>query len=331
MERTVITVGKKINLEKYSRLIILLGLITILAVLKPQSFLTINNISNVFWSISVVGILVSGSIFAFIVGGIDLSVGSVMGLSSVIVALSIQSSGGENSGVITGIFLALLVSLFIGLVHATIIVVFKVPAFLVTFASLSIVLGVSMVISDNKIVSAIKPELFTNIGLGKIGPFTLPIYIMVVAALISYFVLEKTVYGRHLYAIGGNQKASRISGVNNKKLTVAAYMASSLGAGIAGVVLASMTQQGAAMTGRGYETDLITAVVIGGVSLNGGKGTISGAIIGAVLVGFLDNGMNLMSIPSTNQGLVKGAVIIVAIALDLSKKHFAVKKVAKSA
>ncbi len=312
--------NKRINIAKYSRFIILLILIVFLAILKPNSFLTLNNISNVFWSISVVGILVSGCIFAFIVGGIDLSVGSVMGLSAVIVALNIQNSNYQNIGVIQGIMIALAVSLVIGFIHGLIVVIFKVPAFLVTFSSLSILLGVTMVLSNNKIISVIKPEMFTNIGLGRLGPFTLPIYIMIVIALISYFVLEKTVYGRHLYAIGGNSLASRISGVNNSKLTIAAYMASSLAAGIAGIVLASMTQQGAAMTGRGYETDVITAAVIGGVSLDGGRGTISGAITGAVLVGFLDNGMNLMNIPSTEQGLVKGAVIIIAIILDTSSK-----------
>jgi Ribose/xylose/arabinose/galactoside ABC-type transport systems, permease components len=280
-----------------------------------------NNISNVLWSISVVGILTAGSIFVMLLGGIDLSVGSLMGLSAVVTVLTIQHYQYSNTGVFIAIGVSVLVGLAAGLLHGVVVIKFQVPAFLVTFATQSIFLGISMVLTNNKIISCQDPELFTNIGLGKIGPFTFPIYFMVIVALISYFILNKTVLGRYIYAVGGNSEAAKISGISDVKITMISYIVSGITAALGGVVLASMTQQGMASTGAGYETEVITAAVIGGVSLVGGSGTIQGAIVGAMLVGLLNNGMNLMNVPSTHQGLVKGIVIIAAVALDVMQKN----------
>ena len=312
---------KKIPMEKYSRILILLLFIVVLTIIRPKSFPTVNNISNVLWSISVVGILVSGSIFVMLLGGIDLSVGSLMGLSAVITVITIRNNDYSTTGVLLGIVLALLAGIAAGALHGFLVMTFHVPAFLVTFATQSIFLGISMVLTNNKILSCLEPKLFTNIGLGRIGPFTFPIYFMIIIALISYFILNKTVLGRHIYAVGGNPEASRISGISVRKITLLSYITSGLTAAIGGIVLASMTQQGMASTGSGYDTEVITAAVIGGVSLVGGAGTIQGAIVGAMLVGLLNNGMNLMNVPSTNQGLVKGLVIIFAVALDIMQKN----------
>lgn len=311
---------KRFPMEKYSRILILLLFIVVLTIIRPKNFPTVNNISNVLWSISVVGILVSGSIFVMLLGGIDLSVGSLMGLSAVITVIMIRNSDYSNSGVLIGVSLALLTGIAVGALHGFVVMTFHVPAFLVTFATQSILLGISMVLTNNKILSCLGPKMFTNIGLGRIGPFTFPIYFMIIIALISYFILNKTVLGRHIYAVGGNPEAARISGISVRKITMLSYITSGLTAAAGGIVLASMTQQGMASTGSGYDTEVITAAVIGGVSLAGGAGTIQGAIIGAMLVGLLNNGMNLMNVPSTNQGLVKGLVIIFAVALDIMQK-----------
>lgn len=310
----------KFSPAKYSRLLILALFIVVLTIIRPASFPTVNNISNVLWSIAVVGIMVSGSIFVMLLGGIDLSVGSLMGLSSVILVITIRSFNYSNTGVIVGIALALLAGILAGTLHGFLVMTFKVPAFLVTFATQSIFLGISMVLTNNKILSCLEPKLFTAIGLGHIGPFTFPIYFMVIIALISFFVLNKTVLGRQVYAVGGNADAAAISGISVKKVTLLAYITSAVTASIGGIVLASMTQQGMASTGAGYDTEVITAAVIGGVSLAGGAGTVQGAIVGAMLVGLLNNGMNLMNVPSTHQGLVKGLVIIFAVALDILQK-----------
>ena len=312
----------KFSLEKYSRILILLLFIIVLTVIRPHSFPTVNNISNVLWSISVVGILVSGSIFVMLLGGIDLSVGSLMGLSAVVTVITIRNYDYSNTGT-ASLFISNipLVGIAAGALHGFLVMTFHVPAFLVTFATQSIFLGISMVLTNNKILSCLGPKLFTNIGLGRIGPFTFPIYFMILIALISYFVLNKTVLGRYIYAVGGNPEASAISGISVKKITLVSYIMSGLTAAIGGIVLASMTQQGMASTGAGYDTEVITAAVIGGVSLVGGAGTIQGSIVGAMLVGLLNNGMNLMNVPSTNQGLVKGLVIICAVALDVMQKQ----------
>ena len=189
----------KFSLEKYSRRLILLLFIIVLTVIRPHSFPTVNNISNVLWSISVVGILVSGSIFVMLLGGIDLSVGSLMGLSAVVTVITIRNYDYSNTGVLIGIALALLVGIAAGALHGFLVMTFHVPAFLVTFATQSIFLGISMVLTNNKILSCLGPKLFTNIGLGRIGPFTFPIYFMILIALISYFVLNKTVLGRYFF------------------------------------------------------------------------------------------------------------------------------------
>ena len=289
------------------------------------------------WSISVVGILTSGTIFTLLLGGIDLSIGSMMGLSACITVLMIQRFGYTNEGVIIGIACAVLFGVAAGFFHGVVITFFRVPAFLVTFATQSIFLGISQVLTNNKIISCLEPKLFTAIGLGRIGPFTFPIYLMIIIALISFFILSKTVFGRYVYAVGGNTEAARISGMNDKLVSISCYVFSGVTAALGGVVLASMTQQGMASTGSGYETDVITAAVVGGVSLVGGEGKIQDAIIGAVLVGLLNNGMNLVGVPSTHQGLIKGLVIIVAVAVDVAHKNeskiklFNLKKGRKSA
>lgn len=311
----------RIMMQKYSKIFILILFVAVLTIIRPHSFPTVNNLSNVLWSISVVGILVSGSIFVMLLGGIDLSVGSLMGLSAVITVITIRHFNYSNEGVIIGIVLALCTGLFVGALHGFLVMTFNVPAFLVTFATQSVMLGISMVLTNNRILSCLEPALFRNIGLGRIGPFTFPIYFMIFIALVSWYVLSKTTFGRHIYAVGGNADAAKISGISVPFVTLTSYMISGFTAAVGGIVLASMTQQGMASTGNGYETEVITAAVIGGVSLVGGAGTTGGAIMGAMLVGLLNNGMNLMNVPSTNQGLVKGLVIIFAVAVDVLQKN----------
>ncbi len=321
---------KKIDWGKMSKPIILVGSIVILSVLRPQSFLAANNFANVLWSVSVIGIMTCGTVFVFLAGGIDLSIGTLAGLSAITVVEIIEKMGATNASVIIGITAALCVGALAGVVHGLIITKFNIPAFLVTFAAQSVYLGLSMVITNNRIVSAREPALFTSIGSMKILGFPLPIYLMVIIALISWFALSRTTFGRDIYAVGGNPEASEISGVNVNKDIVLCYVFSGLTAAIGGIVLASMTQQGMASTGSGYETQVITAAVIGGVSLLGGVGTVPGCIYGVVIMGLINNGLNLMSVPSTQSGLVQGIVIIIAVAFDaLQHQDQSRKKVKK--
>ena len=293
---------REVSLKRYSKIFILLGFMLVLTIIAPHSFPTIANLSNVLWSVSVIGIMVSGSIFAILVGGIDLSVGSMLALTGIIVVRIIRFFDYSVTGVLLGILAALLCGVLVGVVHGIIITKFKVPAFLITFATQSIISGISMILTNNKILGCLEPKAFTYIGIGKLFGLPVPVFIMAAVALISFYVLDKTQLGRYVYAVGGNPEASRLSGISDNGITMMAYIFSGLTAAIGGIVLASMTQQ---------------AAVIGGVSLAGGEGTVMGAIFGAVLVGLLNNGMNLMNVPSTHHGLVKGLVIIVAVAVDI--------------
>ena len=291
---------REVSLKRYSKIFILLGFMLVLTIIAPHSFPTIANLSNVLWSVSVIGIMVSGSIFAILVGGIDLSVGSMLALTGIIVVRIIRFFDYSVTGVLIGILAALLCGVLVGVVHGIIITKFKVPAFLITFATQSIISGISMILTNNKILGCLEPKAFTYIGIGKLLGLPVPVFIMAAVALISFYVLDKTQLGRYVYAVGGNPEASRLSGISDNGITMLAYIFSGLTAAIGGIVLASMTQQAMASTGSGYETEVITA-----------------AVIGAVLVGLLNNGMNLMNVPSTHHGLVKGLVIITAVAVDI--------------
>ena len=323
---------KSINWGKYSKPIILVAFIVALSILRPKAFLSLNNFSNVLWSVSVIGIMVSGTIFVFLIGGIDLSIASLCAFTAVVVVEITHMLGDTPTAVAAGVAAALAVGALAGAVHGIIITTFHIPAFLVTFATQSIFLGLAMVFTNNKIVSCTVPS-FTAIGAKKILGFPMPVYFMLIIAVISWFILRKTVFGRYVYAVGGNATAAEISGIHVKRASIICYVFSGLTTALGGIVLASMTQQASSSTGAGYTNDVITAGVIGGVSLLGGEGTVTGAIFGAVLMGLLNNGLNLMSVPSTHAGLVKGLVIIVAVAFDAmqhadqSRKKVKVKKV----
>ncbi len=324
---------KKINWSTYSKPIILVCFVLILSILRPKAFLSLNNFSNVLWSVSVIGIMVSGTIFVFLMGGIDLSIATLCALTAVVVVEVTHTMGDTETAVIAGVIAALCTGAVAGLIHGLIIMAFHIPAFLVTFATQSIFLGLAMVMTNNKIISCTVPA-FTAIGAKKILGFPMPVYFMLIIAVISWFVLRKTVFGRYVYAVGGNPVASEISGINVKRTSIICYVLSGLTTSLGGIVLASMTQQASSSLGAGYTNDVITAGVIGGVSLLGGEGTVPGAIFGAVLMGLLNNGLNLMSVPSTHAGLVKGLVIIVAVAFDAmqhaDQSRKKVKKVKKA-
>jgi ribose/xylose/arabinose/galactoside ABC-type transport system permease subunit len=304
------------NLVKFQKLFILLAFIVVLSIIAPRSFPTSRNISNVLWSISTIGIMSTGSIFVILLGGIDLSLGSIMALSGALSVLIIRAFDYSTLGAVLGIFISLCMGMFVGLFHGVIITKFKVPAFLVTFATQIILNGVAQLALNNKLLHCLEPPLFIAIGLKKVMGFPLPIYLMLIAAVISFFVLNKTVLGRSIYAVGGNTTAAELSGINSTGITLIAYIISGFTAAIGGIVLSSMTQQAIASAGAGYETEVITAIVIGGASLMGGEGNVSGAIFGAVLVGLLNNGLNLLNVPATVHPLAKGVVIIVAVGVD---------------
>jgi ribose transport system permease protein len=302
--------------SKFRHILILLVVMIVLTIIKPGVFLTQDNISNVLWAISVFGIMTCGTISVILSGGIDLSIGSTAGLSGVIIYRTFLARGFNAEAVLPGILLALLVGCLIGVFHGLVVTQFKIPPFLVTLATSSVINGIAIAITNGETFGILEPEAFLRYGRGQN-----PIYLMALFAILSYILLNKTVFGRKIYAVGGNSIASELSGVRANLITTTAYVLSGFTAALGGLLLSSMAQQASSMMGRGYEMDVITAIVVGGASLAGGEGTIQGAIFGAVLVGLINNGLNLMNVPSTYHPVVKGVVIIAAVAFDFYIKE----------
>ncbi|WP_461204882.1 ABC transporter permease [Clostridium sp. DL1XJH146] len=317
---------KKLNKEllyKYRLVLILVVLVVILSILSPK-FLTVRNLSNVLWSVAITGIMAAGSIYTIITGGIDLSVGSVAALAGIVFATLMVNFG---FNMIFSIIITLAVGSLIGLINGILVARFKVPAFIATMASLSYIFGLSLVISDGQTIGILEPKSFVFIGLGKIFGIPVPVYIMFVIFGISYWILNHSSYGRKIIATGGNPVASELSGIAVRKITALGYVISAFTATTAGIVLSSMTQQAKSTMAQGYELDVITAIVLGGTSLAGGNGSIKGAVFGTVLVGIISNAMNLLNISSEYHLVIKGIIIIAAIAFDSFSKSTLNKKV----
>lgn len=302
---------------------ILLLLMLVLSFVSDR-FLTVDNLTNVLWSVCLIGIMSVGAIYAPITGGIDLSVGSIAALAG-IVANVLMNVYGLNW--MLAIFITLLIGVLIGWINGIVTTKFLVPAFIVTMAAKTYLFGIAMLVSNGDQITIMQPKEFLVIGVGKFLGIPIPIYIMVILALGSHILLKHTVFGRQAIAVGANEVSAKLSGVNPDKTRIIVYIISSVTATIAGIVMASLTQQAFAMNATGYEFDVITAIVIGGTSLMGGNGSVAGALIGAVMVGFINNGLNLLDMPSSFHPIATGLVILVALIMNQGfKLPGAVKK-----
>ena len=294
---------------------VVFGLIIIFiffTIVKPK-FASIENILNMLRQTSINGFLAIGMTFVVLTGGIDLSVGSIVGASGMFAALVARQETGLPW------YLAVLVGLTIGLllgaVNGFIVAYLKVPAFITTLGMLSIARGITFMASDAKPVPGLS-EGFLKIGGGSLGVVPIPIIVLAVTLIICYIVLYKTRYGRYVYATGGNAVSARISGINVKKIICSVYMISGLLSGIAGVILTSRVTSGLSQGGTGYEVDAIAAAVIGGNSLSGGRGRLWGTIIGFLIMGVVNNGLDMLAVSSYWQLIIKGSIIIGAVMLD---------------
>lgn len=294
---------------------VILGLIIIMAfftVMKAK-FLTVDNMLNMLRQTSINGFLAIGMTFVVLTGGIDLSVGSIVGASGMFAALVARSETGMPW------YLAVLVGLGIGLllggINGAIIAYLRVPAFIATLGMLSIARGVTFMASNAKPVPGLGAS-FLKIGGGSVGMIPIPVIILAVVLVICYIVLYKTRYGRYVFATGGNPVSARVSGINVKSILCSVYMISGVLAGIAGVILTSRVTSGLAASGDGYEVDAIAAAVIGGNSLSGGRGRLWGTIVGFLIMGAMNNGLDMMAVSSYWQLIIKGIIIIGAVMLD---------------
>jgi ribose/xylose/arabinose/galactoside ABC-type transport system permease subunit len=294
--------------------IALLAVCVAMTIAHP-GFLTVTNLTNVARQISINGILAVGVTLVLLTGGVDLSLGSVVALAGVVAASLAQ--GGEYplaivlaAGIATGACC--------GAVNGVVVTRGRVPSFIATLGMMTAARGMALVVSDGRPVSNLSPE-FTRLG-GDLGVLPIPVIILAATAALAWVLLNHFRLGRHIYAVGGNPEAARAAGIRVGGVGMFVYTACGALAGVAGLVLAARITTGQPNAGVGYELDAIAAVVIGGTSLSGGVGRIGGTILGVVLVGIINNGLDLMNVSSYYQAIVKGVIIIGAVWLDRNRQ-----------
>jgi len=286
----------------------------VFAAIAP-AFFTIANALNIALAIAVTGILAVGMTAVILTGGIDLSVGSVVALAGVCAALVAGKS------TLIAIVVALLIGVATGALNGTLIAFFKVPAFVTTLAMLTIARGLAFIISSGRSIGNL-PDSFGALGRSSLAGIPTPVIVMAVVMFAGAFVLNRTVFGRHVYATGGNPDAAWLAGIDTRRVTWLVYALNGLLVGLAGVTLASRLGAGVPNSGLQYELDVIAAVVVGGTSLTGGRGTIGGTASGAIFIGVLTNGLNLANIDPYVQKIALGVVIVGAVVADqLSRRR----------
>lgn len=296
---------------------ILIGLLVICIIvsLKSSSFLTEDNIMNVLRQISNNLFLACGMTMILIAGGIDLSVGSVIAVIGVVAGTMINS----NIPIPIAIIGCLVLGAFFGSINGVIISNTTLPPFIVTYSMCSILRGATYVYTGGTTVR-IDNRTFTNLGTGYLGIIPLPVVYLIFVLILVFIILNKTSTGRYIYAVGGNEKAAKFSGINVRKVRMFVYIFSGIMAAMAGLTLCQRSYSGNPVAGNGNEMDAIAACVLGGTSMAGGYGYIGGTVIGALIIGLMNNGLNLMRIDSYWQIIAKGVVILVAVYVDYLKK-----------
>lgn len=308
------------TLSQFAMLIALFVLLIFFSV-ATEGFLSSTNIFNILRQVAVNGIAAVGMTMVIITGGIDISAGSMMGVASVCCA-TLMVSGVHP---VFAVVLVLVLGLMIGLCHGFFVHNVNLPPMITTLATMGILRGITYIISGGLPVYGF-PEKFNIIGQGYVGPIPVPVIIMVICFIIGWFILEKTAFGRYVYGVGSNIEASRLSGINVSRVMYGVYGLCGMLSAMAGVVLLSRVNSGQPKAGESYEMDIITAVVLGGVSTSGGEGRIRNVIVGLLLMGVLLNGMVMMNIPDYYQRVVKGCVLLLAISYDKISQKRANKK-----
>ena len=305
------------RLRQYGLIAALIILIVAFA-FSNEYFFTANNLLNVARQVSVTAIVAVGMTFVIISGGIDLSVGSNLAFSGVVASMAFVSTGSAPLALLAGIATGGIIGLINGLITAK----GRITGFIVTLAMLGVVRGFAFIITGGNPVTASDPG-FTWFGVGSVLGIPVPIVITIVVIALGWFALTKTKFGRYVYAIGGNERASRWTGLKVDGVQTSVYVVVGLLAGLAGVILAGRLGSGQPFAGDGFELDVIAAVILGGSSLAGGRGTILGTVIGVLIIGVLNNGLTLLDVSTYWQMVVQGAIILAAVLLDrwASKKE----------
>jgi ribose/xylose/arabinose/galactoside ABC-type transport system permease subunit len=297
-------------LRRFGILIAFVLLMVVLTFLS-DSFLTVSNLLNIARQVSINAVIAAGMTFVILTGGIDLSVGSVLAFCGAIIA-GLLSTG---QPLLIGIGSGLLLGALLGLLNGLVITKGGVQPFIATLGMLTIARGATLVYTDGRPVTGL-PDAFVWLGAGEVARIPVPVIIMTLVFGYAYVILTQTVLGRYIYAIGGNEEAARLSGVNITFYKTLAYVISGVLSALSGVILTARLNSAQPTAGLGFELDAIAAVVLGGTTLAGGEGSIGGTLLGAFIIGVLNNGLNLLNVSSFYQQVVKGAVILLAVLLD---------------
>ncbi len=285
-----------------------------------DKFATVTNFFNIIKQITINLYLACGMTFVILLGGIDLSVGSVIAISGCL-------SAGMASWVGLPVPVAILIGCFfgvlVGVLNGLIVSRTTIPAFITTLATMNIGRGIARVYTNNQTISVLQPS-YTFLGTGKVFGIPIQLFMIIAVVAVSSFILNRTQLGKHIYATGGNKMAARYAGINTKKVTLFCFVFSGILASIAGILTCGRTFSATIAMGQSAEMDAIAAVVLGGTSMSGGKGKISGTIIGVMIIGVLNNGMNLLGIDSSWQYIVQGIVILIAVFIDFFKNDSSV-------
>ena len=296
----------------------LIGLILLFIVIAALNdrFISPSNLSNLLRQVSINALISFGMTFVILTGGIDLSVGSILALSSALLASMITSGMNPEMAVIV----AAGIGLGLGAVNGIIVAYGKVAPFIATLATMTIYRGATLVYTNGNPISGLSDDpIFMGLGQGDIAGVPVPAILMLIAFLVLLFILNKTPLGRQTYAVGGNEKVSFIAGIKINRVKIVSYAITGLLCALAGAVLTSRLNSAQPTAGMGYELDAIAAVVLGGTRLSGGKGRITGTLIGALIIGTLNNGLNILNVSSFYQQVVKGIVILLAVLMDRKK------------
>ena len=311
---------KLINQINIYRSVLILLVICVFATILSPSFLSVTNLFNVFKQITVAGIVGCGMTFVILTGGIDLSVGSILGLSGVLASGVLASTGNTAAAVAV----SLIVGVACGAVNGFFVSVCGIPPFISTLGMMTLLRGVILVYTKGSPIP-IKVDSYKFFGKGSIAGIPVPVIILIVVFLLAHYILIQTTYGRSVYAVGGNREAARLSGIRVKTSEFLVYTLNGLMCGMAGLILTARLGSAQSTSGTGIEMDAIAAVILGGTSLSGGVGFVLPTVVGAMIMGIIDNILTLMNVNPHATNIVKGAVILIAVLVDKKVKDLSAK------
>ena len=303
-------------LAEYAIIVIFIVLFVVMSIFAPN-FFTGNNMVNILRQVSISGICAVGMTFVMLTGGIDLSVGAILGVSGVLTAMMML----KGIPSLLASIIALALGVVIGGITGAIIHYIEIPPMIATLGTMTSLRGVAYLITGGTPVFGFD-ESYSKIGQGHVGVIPIPVIILAIVYVIGIFVLSKTKFSRYVYGIVGNQEVARLSGIKVARVKIAVYAISGFCSALAGLVMLGRVNSGQPRAGESYEMDVITAVVLGGVSLNGGVGNLSHVIFGVLIIGVLTNGMTMMAVDDYWQRVVKGLILLLAVSFD----HYIQKK-----